>query len=75
MHPRYEDREYVNTSKKVRRITFTQSPHSYLSSACPIPTVNTFYSIQWRWKRIAHYENTPIQIYRKFHIQKLKIFK
>ena len=22
-----------------------------------------------------HYENTPIQIYRKFHLQKLKIFK
>ena len=21
-----------------------------------------------------HYENTPIQIYRKFHLQKLKIF-
>ena len=23
----------------------------------------------------VHYENTPIQIYRKFHLQKLKIFK
>ena len=22
-----------------------------------------------------HYENTPIQMYRKFHIQKLKIFR
>ena len=22
-----------------------------------------------------HYENMPIQIYRKFHLQKLKIFK
>ena len=22
-----------------------------------------------------HYENTPIQLYRKFHIQKLKIFR
>ena len=22
-----------------------------------------------------HYENTPIQIYRKIHLQKLKIFK
>ena len=22
-----------------------------------------------------HYENTPIQIYRKFHLQNLKIFK
>ena len=23
----------------------------------------------------CHYENTPIQIYRKFHLQKLKIFR
>ena len=23
----------------------------------------------------AYYENTPIQIYRKFHLQKLKIFR
>ena len=23
----------------------------------------------------GHYENTPIQIYRKFHLQKLKIFR
>ena len=22
-----------------------------------------------------HYENTPIQVYRKFHVQKLKIFR
>ena len=22
-----------------------------------------------------HYENTPMQIYRKFHLQKLKIFR
>ena len=25
--------------------------------------------------RKFHYENTPIQIYRKFHLQKLKIFR
>ena len=24
---------------------------------------------------LCHYENTPIQIYRKFHLQKLKIFR
>ena len=23
----------------------------------------------------AHYENTPIQIYRKFHLQKIEIFQ
>ena len=25
--------------------------------------------------RTEHYENTPIQIYRKFQLQKLKIFR
>ena len=24
---------------------------------------------------VHHYENTPIKIYRKFHLQKLKIFR
>ena len=24
---------------------------------------------------VCHYENMPIQIYRKFHVQKLKIFR
>ena len=24
---------------------------------------------------LLHYENSPIQIYRKFHLQKLKIFR
>ena len=27
------------------------------------------------WVFSLHYENTPIQIYRKFHLQKLKIFR
>ena len=31
------------------------------------------------WKvsneKVMHYKNTPIQIYRKFHLQKLKIFR
>ena len=26
-------------------------------------------------KRYCHYENTPIQIYRQFHLRKLKIFQ
>ena len=26
-------------------------------------------------KLVKHYENMPIQIYRKFHLQKLKIFR
>ena len=28
---------------------------------------------QFAWN--IHYENTPIQMYRKFHLQKLKIFR
>ena len=27
------------------------------------------------WENVPHYENTPIQIYKKFHLQKLKIFR
>ena len=27
-----------------------------------------------QWFEACHYENTPIQIYRKFHHQKLKFF-
>ena len=30
---------------------------------------------QKHFKMSVHYENTPIQIYRKFHLQKLKIFR
>ena len=26
-------------------------------------------------KKATHYENTPIQIYRKFYLQKLKVFR
>ena len=26
-------------------------------------------------KALRHYENTPIQIYRKFHLEKMKIFR
>ena len=26
-------------------------------------------------KKLSHYENMPIRIYRKFHLQKLKIFR
>ena len=25
--------------------------------------------------KVSHYENTPIQIYRKFHLQNLKILR
>ena len=28
-----------------------------------------------RSSKLDHYENTPIQIYRKFHLQKLKNFR
>ena len=32
-------------------------------------------SIQLLCRKTKQYENTPIQIYGKFHLQKLKIFK
>ena len=42
------------------------------------------YPVPFQWKKqallrmvinIFHYENTPIQIYRKFYLQKLKLFR
>ena len=30
---------------------------------------------KYYYQRAKHYENTPIQIYWKFHHQKLKIFR
>ena len=33
------------------------------------------YSFGGLQETICHYENTPIQIYRTFHLQKLKIFR
>ena len=33
----------------------------------PVPLYHVFV--------VTHYENTPIQIYRKFHLQKLKVFR
>ena len=29
----------------------------------------------WHIKQMIHYENAPLQIYRKFHLQKLKFFQ
>ena len=31
--------------------------------------------IQYRLKSYTHYENMPIQLYRKFHLQELKKFR
>ena len=36
------------------------------------PTVEP---LDFGYPQNAHYENTPIQIYRKFYLQKLKIFR
>ena len=40
-------------------------------------THNLFFLAEIRKNNVypCHYENTPIQIYRKFHLQKLKIFR
>ena len=36
--------------------------------------VLSFSLIHSQWQSNIHYENTPVQIYRKFHLQKLKTF-
>ena len=48
-----------------RRLGFIMSPHiqQYRLRGCISP------------QPPSHYENTPIQINRKFHLQKLKIFR
>ena len=38
----------------------------------PFPVTNGVKLVLFQ---ILHYENTPIQIYRKFHLQKLKTFR
>ena len=38
-------------------------------------SVNLNLSVRWFIKSGFHNENTPIQIYWKFHHQKLKIFR
>ena len=36
---------------------------------------NHILQLQYNWIILKHYENMPIQIYRKFHPKKLKIFR
>ena len=33
------------------------------------------HDVWWKLDKDAHYENTPIQIYRKFHLQKPENFQ
>ena len=42
----------------------------FASSWCHCLFLDVFYTVC-----TTHYENTPIQTYRKFHLQKLKIFR
>ena len=34
----------------------------------------TEFYYEYKWNIKKHYENMPIQMYRKFHLQNLKIF-
>ena len=45
--------------------------HKFIMS-CHV--IHLLYGASWGLYSV-HYENTPIQIYRKFHLQKLKIFR
>ena len=50
--------------------------HINILELCPITLAVYLFSSFWQNKNILfHYENTPIQIYSKFHLQKLKIFR
>ena len=40
-----------------------------------IPVISEYLMQLLLGKKQSHYENTPIQIYGKFHLQKLKIFR
>ena len=53
--------------------------YSLLPSSCSISLLPpiSFLPLSWRrhkWPTMIHYETTPIQIYRKFYLQKLKMF-
>ena len=45
------------------------------SSVQNAPSEDSNQTRNLRWVHISHYENTPIQIYSKFHLQKLIIFR
>ena len=63
----------------------------WVKEFCPFPLPSRqpptapWWVIQWSYNSLSkencserlflHYKNTPIQIYRKFHLQKLKIFR
>ena len=55
---------------------FPEKKETYQFVVCWIsPESGKAYDKEWgNWNKIYHYENTPIQIYRKFLFQKLKIF-
>ena len=75
--------------KNMNRLSFTISGMevNFKLSHHPTPSLNTFpvdaiqFCLQQAkivdviFEHISHYENTPIQIYGKFHHQKLKVFR
>ena len=58
----------------VRRITWKDVGDFSREGFCPGCKIHRRYFVQLV-KKSRHYENTPIQIYWKFHHQKLKIFR
>ena len=47
----------------------------YLNRRVFVMSLPTEYTVSNETKLFSHYENTPIQIYRQSHLQKLKIFR
>ena len=56
---------------KIISIYSGTSTNGHLSTTATAIKIATFLIIQ-NLKFLYHYENTPIQIYRKFHLQKLR---
>ena len=59
-------------SKNMKNIIFLSESFPVLFVKCSIYLRLRVFVMEGRR---CHYENTPIQIYRKFHLQKLKIFR
>ena len=69
----------IQRSYKRLKIWIAVSQPNAANVSCPIyinsyPTWAPVWDQFCHWQE-SHYENTPIQIYRKFHLQKLKIFR
>ena len=61
--------------KKIRRIFLEKGPFNIFNIFFLVYAIKSTVLVKFFWNLHRHYENMPIQIYRKIHLQKLKIFK